>query len=154
MLSVVKRVKEKFVGVIDDDSSNYFLIPDDKRVSFDVFLPPGSMKKEFLGKKVLVKVESWDAQNKNPIGRVISIIGDLEDHNTEINSILDYGFAPKFPKRVAEAAKKIETIICKKEIQKRLDLRAKTTFTIDPEDAKDFDDALSVCPVKKIKTGK
>ena len=149
VLSVVKRVKEKFVGVIDDSSSNYFLIADDKRVSFDVFLPPGSMKKEFLGKKVLVKVESWDTQNKNPIGRVISIIGDLEDHNTEINSILyDYGFAPKFPKHVAESAKKIETTICKKEIQKRLDIRAKTTFTIDPEDAKDFDDALSVSQLK------
>ena len=149
VLRVIKRVKENFVGVIDDSSSNYFLVPDDKRVSFDVFLPASSIKKEFIGKKVLVKVEGWDTQHKNPIGKVLNIIGDLEDHNTEINSILfDYGFAPKFPKSVAESAKKIETTICKKEIQRRLDIRAKTTFTIDPEDAKDFDDALSVCQLK------
>ena len=145
IVRVIKRKKEGFVGIIDNSSSNYFLVADDKRVFFDVFLPPKSIKREFLNKKVLVRVEGWDDDYKNPIGKVISVIGEIDDHNTEINSILfDYGFAPKFPKNVEVAANKIDKVISKKEIQKRLDVRKTTTFTIDPKDAKDFDDALSV----------
>ena len=146
---VIKRKKEQFVGVIDSSSSNYFLIPDDKRVFFDVFLPPKYIKKDFLQKKVLVQVDGWNDGFKNPIGKVIKVIGKVYDHNTEINSILfDYGFTPHFPEKVAKAAKKIDDTISKKEIEKRLDIRKTTTFTIDPKDAKDFDDALSV---KKLK---
>ncbi|MDA0682742.1 MAG: ribonuclease R, partial [Bacteroidetes bacterium] len=151
IVRVIKRKKEEFVGVIDNFSSNYFLIADDRRVFFDVFLPPKSIKSDFLNKKVLVKVEGWDSKYKNPIGKVIKIIGEVDDHNTEINSILlDYGFAPKFPKKVEEAANKIETAISKKDLEKRIDIRKTTTFTIDPKDAKDFDDALSV---KKLQSG-
>jgi ribonuclease R len=151
VISVIKRKKEEFVGVIDSSSSNYFLLVDDRRVSFDVFLPPKSIKEEFLNKKVLVRVEGWDSDYKNPIGRVVNVIGEIDDHNTEINSILfDYGFAPKFPQKVEEAANKIDRVISEKEIKKRLDVRKTTTFTIDPKDAKDFDDALSV---KKLSSG-
>ena len=149
VVNVIKRKKLEFVGAIDSSSSNYFLIADDRRVSFDVFLPPKFIKKEHLNKKVLVRVEGWDKKYKNPIGKVVKIIGNLDDHNTEINSILmDYGFAPEFPKKIEDAANKIEHKISDEEIVKRLDIRNTTTFTIDPKDAKDFDDALSV---KKLK---
>ena len=136
---------------LDNSSSNYFLITDDRRVSFDVFIPQKSVRKEYLNKKVLVKVEGWNENYKTPIGRVVEIIGKVDDHNTEINSILyDYGFAPKFPKEVEKSANSIAKKISVEEIKSRLDLRKTTTFTIDPKDAKDFDDALSV---KKLTSG-
>ncbi|HIG32553.1 MAG TPA: ribonuclease R [Flavobacteriales bacterium] len=151
VVRVINRKKTDFVGVIDTFSSNYFLISDDKRVSFDVFIPPKTIKKEYLNKKVVVRVEGWDEKYKNPIGRVIEVIGEINDHNTEINSILyNYGFAPKFPKKVEKEANKIIEKISEIEINKRLDLRKTCTFTIDPKDAKDFDDALSV---KQLKSG-
>ena len=151
VVSVIKRRKEEFVGTIDDSSSNYFLITDDKKISFDVFIPPKTIKKEYLNKKVVVKVEGWDSKFKNPIGKVVQVIGEINDHDTEINSILyDYGFSPEFPNKVEREANKIVEEISKDEISKRLDIRSTTTFTIDPKDAKDFDDALSV---KKINNG-
>ncbi len=151
VIKVIKRRKEEFVGIIDDSSSNYFLITDDKKISFDVFIPPKTIKKEYLNKKVVVKIEGWDSKYKNPIGKVIRVIGEINDHNTEINSILyDYGFSPKFHDNVEKEANKIAEEISKEEISRRLDLRKTTTFTIDPKDAKDFDDALSV---KKLKNG-
>ena len=151
VIKVLKRRKEEFVGVIDNSSSNYFLITDDRKISFDVFIPPKTIKKEYLNKKVVVKIEGWDSKYKNPIGKVTQVIGEIEDHDTEINSILyDYGFSPKFPNKVEEEACNILESISKEEINKRLDIRETTTFTIDPEDAKDFDDALSV---KKLNSG-
>ena len=151
VIRVLKRRKEEFVGTIDDSSSNYFLITDDRKISFDVFIPPKTIKKEYLNKKVVVKVDGWDSQYKNPIGRVIEVIGEINDHDTEINSILyDYGFSPKFPDKVDKVANNILEEISKDEINKRLDIRNTTTFTIDPKDAKDFDDALSV---KKLNNG-
>ena len=151
IIKIIKRKKEEFVGVIDDSSSNYFLITDDRKISFDVFIPPKTIKKEYLNKKVVVKVDGWDSKYKNPIGKVIRVIGEINDHNTEINSILyDYGFSPKFPDNVEKEAAKILEEISKEEVGKRLDIRKTTTFTIDPKDAKDFDDALSV---KKLNNG-
>ena len=149
IISVIKRKKEEFVGIIDSSSTNFFLVTNDRRVFFDVFLPPKSIKPGYLKKVVLVKVEGWNDNYKNPVGRVIKVIGEIDNHNTEINSILfDYGFNPDFPKEVEDAAKKINTLISNKEIKKRLDIRKIKTFTIDPLDAKDFDDALSVEKIK------
>ena len=151
VVKVIKRRKDYFVGVIDSSSSNYFLVVDDRRVFFDVFLPPNSIKPEFLNKKVLVRVEGWNDNYKNPVGRVVIVIGETNNPRAEIDSILfDYGFAPKFPEKVEACAKEIATTISKNEIRKRLDVRKTPTFTIDPKDAKDFDDALSV---KKIRSG-
>ncbi len=151
IIRVINRKKTDFVGVIDSFSSNYFLVSDDRRVFFDVFIPKKTIKKEFLNKKVLVRVDGWNKNYKNPTGRVVQVIGEVNDHNTEINSILyDYGFAPKFPKKVEKEANKITKTISKNEINNRLDLRNVCTFTIDPKDAKDFDDALSV---KQLKNG-
>ncbi len=145
VVKVISRKKEEFVGVIDNSSANYFLITDDKRVSFDIFIPPKTIKKEYLNKKVLVKVESWNDNYKNPVGKVSQVIGIVDDHDTEINAILyDYGFASKFPDAVEHSANKISKQISTEEVAQRLDIRSTTTFTIDPKDAKDFDDALSV----------
>jgi len=151
VVSVIARKKECFVGVIEQSNSNYFFIPDDSNVFFDVFLPPKCVKKEFLKKKVLVQVESWNTNYKNPFGRVINVIGDVNNHNTEISSILyNHGFNADFPKDVEMLSKKISHSISKEEINKRLDIRKISTFTIDPEDAKDFDDAISV---RKLHSG-
>lgn len=149
VVTVIKRNKNEFVGVIESSSSGFFFIPDDRRVFFDVFLPPKSIKSEFLNKKVLVRVEGWDNDFKNPIGKVVKLIGDINNHDTEINSILfDYGFNTAFTKDVELDVKKIKLSISKKEIRQRLDVRKIKTFTIDPEDAKDFDDAISVKQLK------
>ena len=151
VVSVISRKKDCFVGVIEHSNSNYFFIPDDNSVFFDVFLPPKNVKPEFLNKKVLVQVENWSTKYKNPFGRVISVIGEINNHNTEINSILyDYGFSPRFPKDVEMLSKKISHSISRTEVNKRLDIRKTSTFTIDPEDAKDFDDAISV---RKLNSG-
>ena len=112
VVRVVERKKEQFVGVIDNTSSNHFLIPDDKRVSFDIFLPPKNIKKTFLCKKLLVRVESWDNKYKNPIGKIVKVIGNLNDNDVEIKSILfDSGFSADFSKKVDLAANKIEKTI-------------------------------------------
>ena len=149
VVKVLKRKKTSFVGCIDYSSSNYFLVPDDKSVFFDIFLPQKSIKSSYLNKKVLVEVKGWNSTFKNPIGEVVEIIGPVNDHSTEINSIIfDYGFSPKFTNDVLFSAKNLPSKISKKEIKKRVDARRFPTFTIDPKDAKDFDDALSVRKLK------
>ena len=143
--SIIKRKKNQFVGYIDSSSSNYFLISDDKNVYFDIFLPKQNIKNSFLNKKVLVRVESWDPSYKNPVGKVIKVIGEKNDHNSNINSILlDFGFSLKFPEKVLNESSKIKFAISNSEIKKRRDIRNITTFSIDPKEAKDFDDALSI----------
>ena len=152
IVNVIKRKKKEFVGIIDNSSSNFFLITDDKKIPFDIFLPKQSVKKDFINKKVLVRVNGWDNKYKNPIGKVITVIGEVDNHNSEINSILlDCGFNSIFPTKIERAANKINTTISQKEVEKRLDIRSLKTFTIDPEDAKDFDDAISVKKLNKKK---
>ena len=151
VLSVLKRRKTTFVGLLQNEGSYAFLIPDNKKVPFDIFLPKHELKKNYVGKKLLVEVIDWSENLKNPVGKIVSVIGDANNHNTEIHSILyDYDLSPSFSKKVLDATKKLSTNISKQEIGKRKDLRSLDTFTIDPEDAKDFDDALSV---KELKGG-
>ncbi len=151
VLRVLNRKKTTFVGVLEIDSRFSFLIPDNKKIPFDIFIPKQKVKKEYEGKKLLVEVVDWAESNKNPVGKIVSIIGEANNHDTEIHSILyDYDLSPDFPQKVDSAATKIPLTISKKEIKNRKDLRGVDTFTIDPDDAKDFDDALSV---KKLKNG-
>ena len=145
VIRVLKRKKSLFVGVLDCSSGNCFLIPDNKKTPFDIFIPPQKKTSDFLKKKLLVEVQKWDINYKNPIGKVIKVLGSVGEHSSEMDSILyEYDFPEKFPLKVDEAANKINHSITKSEINKRLDLRDACTFTIDPKDAKDFDDALSV----------
>ena len=142
---VVNRKKNSFVGVIQQSNSFSFFIPDDYRIYFDVFIPPKEMLKNIENKKVHVTITNWGAENKNPVGKIISVLGSVNDHETEINSILiEGGFESSFSKIVDEKASSIDKKIAQKEALNRLDLRKTPTFTIDPEDAKDFDDAISV----------
>ena len=151
VLRVLERKKISFVGVLQTDSRFAFLIPDNKKVPFDIFIPKQELKSDYGGKKLLVEVYDWSENNKNPVGKIISVIGEVNNHNTEIHSILyDYELSPVFPEKVMEASKKTTLSISKKETSNRKDLRGVDTFTIDPDDAKDFDDALSV---KKLKNG-
>jgi len=145
ILSVLKRNKTSFVGVLQKDSKFAFLIPDNKKVPFDIFIPNKELKKNYSGKKLLVEVIDWPENKKNPVGKLVSVIGDINNHNVEIHSILyDYDLSPVFGEDVLFASKKIPLSISKKEMCSRKDLRGVDTFTIDPDDAKDFDDALSV----------
>ena len=142
---VIKRKKEFFVGKIDSSSSNYFLVPDNKKIPFDVFIPSKNIKKQSLDKKVLVEITLWDSGNKNPVGKIIKTLGSLTDHCVAIDSIVyDHGLTTSFKEEVLDFAEKKKVSLSKKDLKERLDFRKTTTFTIDPKDAKDFDDALSV----------
>ena len=151
VLKVLERKKSSFVGVLQKDSKFAFLIPDNKKIPFDIFIPKQELKSDYGGKKLLVEVTDWSENRKNPVGKIISVIGDVNNHNAEIHSILyEYDLSPVFPEIVTEAAKKTSLTISGKEINSRKDLRGVDTFTIDPDDAKDFDDALSV---RKLESG-
>ena len=143
--SVVNRKKNSFVGVVQQNNSFSFFITDDYRIYFDVFIPQKEILKIIENKKVHVTITNWDTDNKNPVGKITSVLGNVNDHETEISSILiEGGFNSSFSKIVEEKARSIDKKITQKEVLSRLDLRKTPTFTIDPEDAKDFDDAISV----------
>lgn len=145
VVEVLKRKREEFVGVVELGHNYAFVSPDDKRVPIDIFIPEGKINKAKNGEKVVARVVDWSNEHKNPIGEIIEILGKPGDHNTEMHAIIaEYGFANKFPDAVEKEAEKIPDVITKDEIAKRRDFRKITTFTIDPEDAKDFDDALSI----------
>jgi ribonuclease R len=144
--SIIKRAKSEYVGVIQiHDKKNFaFVIPDGNKMYTDIFVPINKINKAEDGDKVLVSLEDWPEKADSPHGRVLKVLGKPGEHNTEIHAILaEYGLPLEFPHDVEEFANKIDTSITKEEIAKRRDMRKDLTFTIDPKDAKDFDDALS-----------
>lgn len=149
IVKVLKRAKMEFVGTIDKrkESAFSFVVPDDKKMYMDIFISPSETKKLQNGFKVLVKIERWDDPKKNPEGKILKVIGKKGDNDAEMESIvLEKGFQTGFPSKVekeAEALEKKSKPIPQKDIDERRDFRNITTFTIDPEDAKDFDDAIS-----------
>lgn len=144
VVEIIKRNKTEFVGVLQLSKNFGFLVPDDPKMYADIFIPKNKLENAENGVKVLAKITDWPDNSKNPFGKVVDILGMPGDHETEIHSILlEYGLPYKFPNIVEEEAKKIPLEISKKEIELRRDMRAVPTFTIDPRDAKDFDDAIS-----------
>jgi len=149
VVGILKRAKTEFVGTVDKKggSSVAFVRPDDKKMYEDIFLPPPESKKVKNGFKVLVEIKKWDDPKKNPEGRVVKILGDKGDNNVEMESIvLEKGFQIAFPPSVekeADVLGKKSKPIPEKDIVGRRDFRDIPTFTIDPADAKDFDDAIS-----------
>ncbi|MEO6346959.1 MAG: ribonuclease R, partial [Aquaticitalea sp.] len=142
--NVIKRAKSEYVGVIQVHKNYSFVVVDGTKMYKDIFVPNNKINKAEDGDKVLVAMESWEEGEDSPIGKVLKVLGRPGEHNTEIHSILaEYGLPYDFPPEVEEFANKIDTSITKEEIAKRRDMRKKLTFTIDPKDAKDFDDALS-----------
>ena len=146
---IIKRIKEEFVGVIQIQKNFAFVVADSMKMHKDIFIPINKTFKAEEGDKVLVKLEDWPDNADFPYGKVIKILGKPGDHDTEIHSILaEYGLPYEFPYEVQNYANKIDTTITPKEIKKRRDMRDVLTFTIEPRDAKDGDDALSFRALK------
>ncbi|OGD39129.1 ribonuclease R [Candidatus Azambacteria bacterium RIFCSPLOWO2_01_FULL_46_26] len=149
IIRVLWRAKMEFVGTVDKrkGSAISFIVPDDKRMYTDIFISPAESGRVRNNWKVLVRIIKWDDPKKNPEGRIVKVLGKKGDNDAEMESIvLEKGFQMKFPPKVekeAELLGKISKPIPRKDIDGRRDFRRITTFTIDPEDAKDFDDALS-----------
>ena len=143
ILKIIERVKE-YVGVIEVSEKLCFFIPDDRMVKTHFFIEKKHINKAKNGQKVKVKFLSWPKNAKSPQGAVTEIIGNPGEINVEMNSILsEFGFPSKFPNSVIKDLESIPTPNYDKEAKKRRDFRKVTTLTIDPVDAKDFDDALS-----------
>ncbi|MEZ4793299.1 MAG: ribonuclease R [Gelidibacter sp.] len=142
--NIVKRAKSEYVGVIQVHKNYSFVVVDGNKMYKDIFVPNNKKNKAEDGDKVLVAMESWEENEDSPIGKVLKVLGRPGEHNTEIHSILaEYGLPYEFPEQVEEFANQLDTSITKEEIARRRDMRNTLTFTIDPKDAKDFDDALS-----------
>lgn len=142
--NIIKRSKSEYVGVIQVHKNYAFVVVDGTKMYKDIFVPINKINKAEDGDKVLVSLESWEEGEDSPMGNVLKVLGRPGEHNTEIHSILaEYGLPYEFPDEVEDFANKIDTSITKEEIAKRRDMRKTLTFTIDPKDAKDFDDALS-----------
>jgi ribonuclease R/exosome complex exonuclease DIS3/RRP44 len=148
VVEIIKRAKTEFVGVLQMNKNFGFVIPDDIKMYADIFISKKKLNNAEHGDKVLVKLTDWPENSKNPFGKIIEVLGKPGDHNTEIHSILlEYGLPYKFPVQVEEAATNLGVEILEDEISNRRDMREVCTFTIDPKDAKDFDDALSFKPL-------
>ena len=143
--NVLERKRSSFVGTIHKNHGIVFFIPDDYKVYFDIFLESKLLLDQSTNKKVCVSVTNWNTENKNPSGKITEILGDYDDYSTEKKSILiNHGFSSGFSTNVEKLANSVSKKISDKEISERVDFRKTTTFTIDPDDAKDFDDAISV----------
>ena len=141
---IIERKRTEFVGTIDVQENFAFVDVTDYKMYTDIFVPKNKINGAKSGEKVLVEMLEWPEKEDSPIGKVIKVLGMPGEHNTEIHSILaQYGLPYDFPQEVEVYANKIDTSIKESEIKKRRDMRETLTFTIDPKDAKDFDDALS-----------
>jgi ribonuclease R len=148
---VIERAMTEFVGVIEKSLKYAFLVPDSKRMPVDIFIPLNKLNGAENGEKAIAKMMDWPADADSPFGEIIQVLGKPGENETEMHAILaEYGLPSNFPKHIVEEAEKIDTEIKASEVKKRRDMRQITTFTIDPVDAKDFDDALSV---QKLKNG-
>ena len=145
VVEIVKRAKDTFVGILDVSENYAFLTLDNRIMTNDIFIPKNKLKGGKSGQKAVVKLLDWEPNAKNPIGEVIDILGDKGDNNAEMHAILaEFGLPYKYPEEVEAEAAKIDAGITPEEVAKRVDMRNVTTFTVDPRDAKDFDDALSL----------
>ncbi len=141
---IIERAKSTFVGTIERSKNFAFLIPVGK-VGFDMFIPNEKLNGAKDGQKAIGKITEWPQKAKNPFGEIVEVLGDAGQHETEMHAILaEFDLPLRFPENVLNAAEKIPLDIPEEEIKTRRDLRDTTTFTIDPHDAKDFDDALSL----------
>lgn len=147
---VLERARNEFVGKIELSDKFAFVVPDHRKMFQDIFIPPGKTLKAQARDKVVVRITEWPVgKNQNPAGEVIRILGPAGENEAEIHSIMaEFDLPFEFPQSILAASEKIRDTISAREISARKDFREITTFTIDPEDAKDFDDALSLQPLK------
>lgn len=145
VVEILERNDKSFVGKLEVRKDFAFLLTEDRTLANDIFIPKKALKGGKSGDKAVVKITEWPEHAKNPIGKVVDILGQSGDNTTEMHSILaEYGLPYAYPKSVEDEAEKIDPGITAEEIGLREDLREVTTFTIDPRDAKDFDDAISI----------
>ncbi|HEY5748217.1 MAG TPA: ribonuclease R [Chryseolinea sp.] len=142
--SVVKRNRTRFVGKVELSKSYAFVVPDYRKMHTDFFVYPENINGAKSGDKVIIEVTSWAENDRKPEAKIVEVLGKAGENEAEIHSIMaEFDLPFKFTEKVESESKKIDEDITKEEIKKRWDFREITTFTIDPEDAKDFDDALS-----------
>ncbi len=151
VVEIIKRAKMEFTGIIKLSERFAFFIPDDRKMLHDIFIPLDGLKGGKDNEKAIAKITDWPEDAKNPIGEITNVLGKQGENNAEMNAILaDYGFPLEFPANVEKEADEIAEEISQEEIAKRRDFRNILTFTIDPADAKDFDDAISF---RKLENG-
>ncbi|CAM1343351.1 ribonuclease R [Tenacibaculum aestuarii] len=144
VVEIIDRAKTEFVGVLQMNKNFGFVVPDSNKMYADIFISQSKLNGAEDGDKVVAKITDWPENSKNPFGKITQVLGKPGDHDTEIHSILlEYGLPYEFPTEVEKEASELPIEITQEEIAKRRDMRGDLTFTIDPKDAKDFDDALS-----------
>ena len=145
VVEIIEKKDQVFIGQLKVEKHYGYLLTDSKFLAVDIFIPKAKLKNGKTGDKAIVKITDWPDDDKNPKGEVIDILGRHGENNAEIHAILaEYGLPYKYPEAVERAANKIDAGITPEIIASRIDMRKSTTFTIDPRDAKDFDDALSL----------
>lgn len=146
VVRIINRSKKGYAGVLEQDGSTYFLTPSDLKIYTDIIIPSDKLNGAQKGQKVFATISKWEDMKKNPIGEIIKVLGRPTENNAEMEAIaLEKGFNATFPSVVLDEAIKISKEgITSKDHEGRRDLRKTTTFTIDPVDAKDFDDAISI----------
>lgn len=149
VIEIIKRSDKQFVGTLQVKKDYAYLLTEDRTLANDIFIPKNNLKKGKTGDKAIVRIVEWPDGAKNPIGKVIDILGRTGENNAEMHAILaEYNLPYTYPKNVTEAARRIPTEIPQEEIDRRRDMRDTLTITIDPHDAKDFDDAISIRQLK------
>lgn len=145
VVEIIKRKRELFVGTLEVSKNFAFLVTDRKILYQDIFIPLEKLNGGKDGQKAIAKITDWPANTKNPYGEIVDILGEKGENEAEMHAILaEYNLPYNYPEKVIEKADHIDPKITNEEISKRQDFRNITTFTIDPIDAKDFDDALSI----------
>lgn len=151
VVEILERSRTTFVGTVEVMPSFAFLIPDNRNMPFDLFIPSSKLNGAKQGQKAVARVVDWDAKSKNPVAEIINVLGYPGQNETEMHAILaEFELPYHFTEEVEADAEKIPSEISKEEIKGRRDFRDVPTFTIDPEDAKDYDDAISL---RKLESG-
>lgn len=144
VVEIIEKKEQTFIGTLKVDKYFGYLLTDSKYLATDIFIPKSKLKGGKTGDKAVVRITEWRDDSKNPAGEVLDILGTAGENNAEIHAILaEFGLPYKYPVAVEKAADKIDAGITDEVVASRLDMRDVLTFTIDPADAKDFDDALS-----------
>ena len=145
VVEIIKKSKENFVGIVEVSKNFAFMTANSRQMPYDVFIPIPKLKGAQNGDKVVVRITEWPEKYKNPFGEVVNVLGKPGENETEMHAILaEFDLPYEFDKKVEQAANKVSEVITEKDYKVRRDFRDVTTFTIDPADAKDFDDALSI----------
>jgi ribonuclease R len=146
VVEIIERNKKTYVGKAEVSPKGFaFVVPDNKKMFYDIFIKNEDLHEAKDGDKVMVEITEWPSREKNPSGKIVKVLGKAGEHETEMHSIMaEFNLPFEFPHEVETEANHISTEIPAEEIKKRRDFRSIPTFTIDPIDAKDFDDALSI----------